>query len=303
MSCAEITVWSVLEYFGAKFPEYRTILPSEIIKELERRGTERVLPTRGLEYSSISGLFQSFGFSPRLYVRRAFGDGDEQRKRFMTAFYYYIESGIPLAVGISGLKKGEEVRHSVVCFGHETRRREIKISDMRYLGENPAYPFLDAADLYERYAIMDDNRIPYRIDAFDRLPGWDESEISAFAVPLFRNVFLEAEDVSAIVRTVFASDGMGFLNIISQIHEIINQDNPIILRVFLASSSAYRGSGLLRVAPTARLRLDGGNLYAQTIFQKSNLRRNRHGRHVQSKQRSGQFDFNSLSGSFGISRA
>ena len=35
MSCAEVTVWSILEYYGTRFPEFRTVLPSQILTELE----------------------------------------------------------------------------------------------------------------------------------------------------------------------------------------------------------------------------------------------------------------------------
>ena len=110
MSCAEVTVWTILEYFGNLCPEYRTALPSEILRQTEPLTAERVPPTRGLEYASISALFKAFGFSPRLYDRRAFEDTPELRRQFQTCFHQYVESGIPVAVGISGKKRGEDIK-------------------------------------------------------------------------------------------------------------------------------------------------------------------------------------------------
>ncbi len=71
MTCAETTVWSILEYFGTRYSEYRTILPSQLISELERISQERILPSRGLDYCKVSELLKIFGFSPRLYARSA----------------------------------------------------------------------------------------------------------------------------------------------------------------------------------------------------------------------------------------
>lgn len=64
MSCAEVSVWSILDYYGTRFPDFRVILPSEILKELERHAAEQPLPTRGLEF----GL----QFSAVFYVNSSF---------------------------------------------------------------------------------------------------------------------------------------------------------------------------------------------------------------------------------------
>ena len=101
MTCSEITVWNILEYFGNRYSEYRSVLPSQIIGELERISTERVLPSRGLHYSQVSELLKAFGFSPRLYARKAYEKEAPKGIDFKKTFHYYVESGIPLAVGVS----------------------------------------------------------------------------------------------------------------------------------------------------------------------------------------------------------
>ena len=240
MSCAEVTVWSILEYFGTRFPQYRTVLPSEILGEMEAQNTERVLPTKGLEYSSISALFKAFGFSPRLYDRKAYEDSEELKRQFYISFHYYVESGIPLAVGISGKKRGEEIKHSIVCIGHGNRMRKLSTVPVQYLGIEPIYPYIDSADLYEDYVLIDDNRCPYQVESFQALGGWDSSSISTFAVPLYRDIYLEAGDVSAIVQTVFASENLGISSLIPKMKETVDQHNPFVLRFFLAPAPTYQ---------------------------------------------------------------
>ncbi len=240
MTCAEVSVWSILEYYGTRYPEYRTVLPSEILRELEKLSAERVLPSRGSEFGWMSALFKTFGFTPRLYDRRAFGNDAEQRREFKKLFHYYVESGIPLAVGISGRKREEEVRHSVVCVGHGRKRRAVKAAEIRYMGEEQVYPYVDSAFLYEDYVMMDDNRIPYQVEPFGKLSGWSESEVRTFAVPLHRYVFLEAGDVSVLVNTIFTDVSLGITGLIPAMGEQVDQNNPLILRVFLTPSGTYR---------------------------------------------------------------
>ena len=240
MTCAEVTIWSILEYFGYSHPEFRTALPSQIVKELEKLSDERALPSRGSEYSWMSAIFKTFGFAPRLYDLRAFGQEEEQRREFKKLFHYYVESGIPVAVGIRGRKRREELRHSVVCIGHAARRRKVRASEICYIGGETVYPYIDSAFLYEEYVLMDDNQVPYRVERPDRLTGWSESEISTFAVPLYRQVFLEAGDVSALISAVFTDDCLGIAGLVEKFGERVDQNNPLILRVFLAPSGEYQ---------------------------------------------------------------
>ena len=241
MSCAEITLWSILEYFGTRYTRYRTVLPGQIMEEIERLSVERMFPTRGLEYSYMTALFQTFGFSPRLYDRKAFGDQPKSLRQYRRAFHYYVESGIPLAVGISGRKGGEETRHSVVCVGHGCRRKSVHDAEVRYLGTDALYPYLDSSDLFDDYVIMDDNRTPYRVESYGRLEGWEKSEVRTFAVPLYQNVSLEASDASVIINTIFTNGSLGFLDFVEEMGEPPTQNNPLILRIFLADSGDYCG--------------------------------------------------------------
>lgn len=237
MTCAETTVWSILEYFGTRYSEYRTILPSQLISELERISQERILPSRGLDYYKVSELLKIFGFSPRLYARDAFEKQQKQPENFKKIFHYYVESGIPLAVGISGKFDGADVKHSIVCIGHGSQRKDIKDVSLMSVGE---YKYIDSADLYDQYVTMDDNQQPYKVEPFHSLTKYDNSKIVVFAVPLYKRAFLEANDASVLITEIFKHKNIGFANIVSQIGEIIDDENPLIIRIYLTSSRKYR---------------------------------------------------------------
>ena len=90
----------------------------------------------------MSTLLKTFGFAPRLYDHQAFQADEESRREFRKLFHHYVESGIPIAVGISEHKRGEKLRHSIVCIGHGERQRQVRPEDVSYLGENLIYPYM-----------------------------------------------------------------------------------------------------------------------------------------------------------------
>lgn len=59
MSCAETTVWSILEYFGNKYSEYRPVMPSDILAALKPFAYERQLPSGGLSFEQISSALKT----------------------------------------------------------------------------------------------------------------------------------------------------------------------------------------------------------------------------------------------------
>jgi hypothetical protein len=62
ISCAETTLWAIMEYFGNKYPDYKPVLPSRIIEVLKRISTERQIPSRGLRIDQISYALREFDF-------------------------------------------------------------------------------------------------------------------------------------------------------------------------------------------------------------------------------------------------
>lgn len=232
MTCAETTVWNILEYFGTRYSEYRTVLPSQMISELEKISQERTLPSRGLDYYKVSGLLKIFGFSPRLYAADAY-----KEESFKKIFHYYVESGIPLAVGVSAKKDKQDVKHSVVCIGHGAKKKNLRDIHFNKIGE---YKYIDTADMFDEYVLIDDNQHPYMIEPFDNFTKYDEPKVVIFAVPLYKRVFLEANDASVLVNEILKHKNIGFTDMVSEIDEAIDDDNPFVIRLYLTSSRKYK---------------------------------------------------------------
>lgn len=241
-TCAEITILNLMDYFSRKYPEYKSILPSEIAQITEASGYERNLPTRGLGYPVITKVFSEAGFFPRLYNMSLFVD----MSQFKRVMHYYIESGIPVAVGV---KVDEKTRHSIVCIGHGKVQYD-KLGDKIYAvydTEDDNYIWIiDSSDLCNQYIIMDDGRRPYEIcewrgkaqegnaSSKNMLGDYEPDNLM---VPLYKRMFLEAQDAYDICTSVLASSKVGIQRIIP---ELGKQDNPVIIRLFMCSSRNYK---------------------------------------------------------------
>ena len=109
-TCAEITILGLLDYYSKSYSNYRSFLPSEINKLAQENGYERSIPSQGLRYEVISKIFCEAGFYPRLYSSMKM-----RIHEFKRIIYYYVESGIPLSLGIETTNSNW---HSVIAIGH-----------------------------------------------------------------------------------------------------------------------------------------------------------------------------------------
>lgn len=80
LRCAETSVWSLMEYYGTRYENYRVVLPSTISNWASKELPERSLPSDGLTYSQISSLLKTFNFEPRIYERVAYRYGVKTTK-------------------------------------------------------------------------------------------------------------------------------------------------------------------------------------------------------------------------------
>ena len=238
-SCAEITILNLLDYFSKKYAEYKYFLPSEIIEIAIKNGYERRLPTKGLDYLLISKVFMEAGFYPVLYN----SDKLEDPSKFKRILHYYIESGIPTAVG---LEINKNAKHSIVCIGHgkiDKNRIEKKQYSIPDAYDNNHHIWLiDSADLVTDYIVMDDNRKPYSKDSWqdansdhpNLLGVWKPEYLM---VPLYRRMFLEAADAYDICTSVLADSELGIQKIVPEIGTI---ENPMVIRLFMASARGLK---------------------------------------------------------------
>ena len=254
MTCAETSVWSILEYYGTRYPEYKTVLPSSMIKKLEDTSYERNLPSRGLTYQSVTALLKTFGFSPRLYAKQAYLDNNSGI--FRRIMHYYIESGIPVALGIvrkNNVDNSEE-KHSIVVIGHAKERinpRPEKLGN---------FSVINSADFYNKYVIMDDNSIPYTVEQYDKFSIYNNGESVCFSVPLYKRIFLEAKDAEDIFYELLKTSG---LQKIIQDTIPIDINTDLVLRIFLTSSRKYK-----KIRATRSNSSEATAFYQQLIYPK-----------------------------------
>jgi len=191
MTCAETTLWSLMEYFGTKYPEYAPTLPSKIRILLDINNTpQRLLPSNGLTVTDISFLIRKFGFGSRTYFKDAY----ETEAEYFSVLNCYIESGIPLLLEVAN----EKISHAVLCIGRKyISKKELKRIYPVYLDDIPIYDY----DMAKRNIVLiDDNYPPYQISSLDNPteyyknhPEWSNCEIKHFVVPLHEKIYLVAE--------------------------------------------------------------------------------------------------------------
>ena len=245
MTCAETTVWAMMEYFGNRYAEYTPLLPSNIVNILKQATIERQLPSNGLTEDNLSFVAKSCGFGSQLYHRDYFSD-------FYNILGCYIESGIPVMVALSnnqyinnqiaaGLKDDQLddfLGHAVMCIGHETvTNNHIDRTVSEDLTE---LTMLDYDNIEKRFVFIDDNFPPYMLDSLKQPTGryallpdtgqpWDHCQIDHFVAPLYKKVYLEPKVAKGYLKELLKSPFM------SQLHK-----TDITMRVFLCSTRSYR---------------------------------------------------------------
>lgn len=209
VTCAEVTLINLFDYFSAQYTEYRYLRPSEIQRIVSAHSFERILPSKGLNYEMLSKVLSDQGFEPKLYMsKQKHATWDIRR-----CLSRYVESGIPVAVELKNPQTG--TCHSVICIGREKRKkvedvirsieRQYSLNSGTERDKNVLH-FYDTADSYTEYVIMDDNRIPYqpvkivpKLLKNDKGTGkkniycMDDQIIAGFAAPLHTRMVIDAE--------------------------------------------------------------------------------------------------------------
>lgn len=244
MTCAETVLFNLIYYYGTKYSEYRILMPSEILQDIERESYERVLPSMGVYESNMAKVLSDAHFYPRIYsYQEGFGD----------ILYSYIESGIPLILSLP--------EHVVSCVGHGLIRKELCFSDMEKLTETlkvnqKEYYTMSTETLCDEYIVMDDNETPYykttlddivikyanNPDAVSNVEAIKSKDVSII-VPLYRRIFIDAARAESIFKSLFLENDI-FLDDIRSAYSDetwgIKKDNPFVWRMYLTASRSYK---------------------------------------------------------------
>jgi len=248
ISCAETTVWSLLEYFGNKYPEYRPMLPTQVNEVLGKYSTERLVPSNGLTAGQIAYALKEFGFGVKIYSKKSY------QNEFEKIIRIYIESGIPV-VGL--IQNSNGIGHALSIVG----RQNITQNSIDSLplakkigGDVSVYEF---EQLKIDYCFVDDNYPPYQLCELDNPANyysdskWDNCEITNIIVPLYPKIYLEAGEAKKVAFAVI--EGLGL---------IVNKE--ILVKTFLASSRSFKNA----IALNNTLNEDAKELLIATVMPK-----------------------------------
>jgi hypothetical protein len=201
ISCAETTIWAIMEYFGNKYPEYKPVLPSQIINVLKQVSTERQIPSTGLNIQQIAFALKEFGFGTKIYSKTEFGENT-----FKRLFSTYIESGIPIIVSVENRPTGN-IGHAIISIGHEkitdTHIDSLSTTNglepgIQRLFTDKNISLYDNDDIDKSFVFIDDNLPAYRLAHLDSptihytSAQWHSCRITYFIVPLYPKIYLEA---------------------------------------------------------------------------------------------------------------
>jgi hypothetical protein len=229
ISCAETTIWSVMEYFGNRYPDYKPTYPSHIIDVLNKFSKQRLLPTNGLTVDQISFALKQFGFGTSIYSRNnAYGEEIEN------IIAYYIESGIPVIAAIAN----DAIGHAIVIIGHhidsEPNFNSIKKRELEFIDDNIEY--VDYTDIPKKYIVNDDNLPPYSSIELSN-PGEHYGTDSDFAgcnieaviVPLYNKIYLEVQKAKNLALAILSDRTFGY-----------KFSTGFIFRFYLTSSRSFK---------------------------------------------------------------
>lgn len=223
ITCAETTIWALMEYFGHKYPEYKPVLPSVIINKLNERSDRRMLPSNGLTPEQISYALKDFGFGTLIYTK------EDDDKDFLIDLAVYIESGIPVIVAV--VNADATYAHAFLMIGRETTDKEKLLG--LFSSRQKLIPFYSSG---RKYIVQDDNLNPYAQITLDN-PGinyeatsaYASYQIQSFVVPLYRKIYMEAKAARNFMSLIFKDSVYGSKS--SKKH---------IFRPFLASSRSLK---------------------------------------------------------------
>lgn len=222
MTCAETTLWSIVEYFGNKYNEYKPMLPSEIHEILSQFSFERQIPSNGLQASQISFALKKIGFGVRIYSQNVY------TLEFDSILKTYVESGIPIV----GVIQNGQIGHALNIIG----RSKFTIENYGLLDVEHLRGDLQLRDINKckiNLVFVDDNYAPYRTAdisnpaSYYSSAEWSGCRITNIIVPLYPKIYMEAGEARKISK-----DLLRLLPVL--------KNRKIAIKTFLTSSRSYK---------------------------------------------------------------
>lgn len=260
LRCAEVTLINLIEYYANVYKEYAFVLGSQVHDYEVSFLNERTIPAKGISYLTASKILSAAGFLPRLHSADSQGP---KSKRFKRVFHHYIESGIPVAINVS--PGARTTGHSLLCVGHGSAdsapsqltakrirdsRKVLNVMDEVSPSSSSARledwkssrgcDLYFSADFYNRYVVVDDNQLPFRIRPFEQLSLYKNMNEQTMLVALHERIMLDGYDAEDCMLQVLADDKMGIFNWADEDLCEDGQNERLVLRLFLASSRTFK---------------------------------------------------------------
>lgn len=240
-TCAETTLWAIMEYFGNRYSDYQPVLPFKIVQVLKEITSERQMPSTGLTIQEMSFALRQFGFGSIIYSEESYGAD------FKKLFRAYIESGIPVICGIDNLHtENGDIGHAVICVGREHINDsdidnlapcDIIDLDLRSSISSRDYKIYDWGEIQKDMIFIDDNFPVYQRASLDTPTShysdtdWKSCTIKHFVVPLYPKIYLEA----------YLAKNFVFRFLIDGPYSLIS-GTEVLIRFFLCSSRSFKDS-------------------------------------------------------------
>lgn len=214
--CAHAACWMIFRYFSQRYSRYAEKWPYEVTQLTGDVSTGRLVPSKGLTAHQITEMFSNFGFSPEIYIR------DQYPNIFDRLLYSYVESGLPVVVGLPG--------HAITIIGHQS---DFSLS--------PGDITTTSYDYLTGFLANDDNFMPYHAvrRSGPKPEGYFSNhqmgDINLFIVPLYEKIHLSAEHVFELSDAILTSH----LNGDGSASEILEY-GQLVTRIFLTSSKSFK---------------------------------------------------------------
>lgn len=226
MVCAEITLWTIMEYFSNRYADYKSVLPHEINSILSDQIFERQIPSHGLTAYQMSYVLKTLGLGVRVYSVESFSLAYIHKM-----IRIYVESGIPVVTPIGN----DQVAHVLSIVGRPQFKNQGGLVTSIHRELSSGSYLYDFYNENNEYLVMDDNLPPYSCislaDPAINYKGhiaWDKCQILSLIAPLHNEIYMEADRAESLVYS--------FLS-------VLDKEKPLpsmVVRVFLSSCRSFK---------------------------------------------------------------
>ncbi|MDR2653368.1 MAG: hypothetical protein LBC68_13865 [Prevotellaceae bacterium] len=235
ITCSEVSILNIMEYFGHKYPEYSTILPSQITKMLSKQTYERQLPSVGISLPNISYVLKKLGFGVKVYSNESKKDNTPvdpityEDDEFRESLFIYIESGIPVIL--------LSENHAILAIGRkEVSENQYKTNSLFNFSLKKAKTEKSFTDFLNHLLVMNDNNPPYELIDYNNQNS-NGFKINSFIVPLYAKVNMTAyglkESFTAALKILSTHEEIKDI-------QFIDSNRNYIYRYFFTSSKSYK---------------------------------------------------------------